>query len=52
MVREKSENSFFEKNTTKTDMTEIQQIVLEQANKDYFIGIINLAKDRFKEEIV
>jgi type III restriction enzyme len=44
--------SFFEKNTNKIDMTEMQQIVLDPTNKDYFIEIINLAKDRFKEEIV
>jgi len=44
--------SFFEKNTTKNDMTEIQQIVLNPTNQDYFIGTINLAKDKFKEEVV
>jgi type III restriction enzyme len=44
--------SFFEKNTKKDDMTEMQQIVLDPANKDYFIETINLAKDKFKEEIV
>jgi len=44
--------SFFEKNTTKTDMTEMQQIVLNADNKDYFVGTINLAKDKFKEEVV
>lgn len=44
--------SFFEENANKDDMTEIQQIILTPVNRDYFIEIINLAKDRFKEEIV
>ncbi len=44
--------SFFEKNTNKADMVEIQQIVLAPTNEDYFIETINLAKDRFREEVV
>lgn len=44
--------SFFENNTNKADMEKTQQIVLAPENKDYFIEVINLAKNRFKEEVV
>lgn len=44
--------SFLEKNLDKTDMTEMQQIVLAPFNREYFIDTINIAKDRFRQEVV
>lgn len=43
---------FFEQNTKKIDWVEIQRIILSPSNRDYVIECINLAKDRFRKEIV
>ncbi|MEM2159732.1 MAG: DEAD/DEAH box helicase family protein [Candidatus Nitrosotenuis sp.] len=44
--------SFFEQNTDKVDLVEIQRIILSSSNRNHFIGSINRAKDRFRKEIV
>ena len=43
--------TFFEKNQV-TDWDEIQKIVLTPNNQNYFINVINRAKDRYRTDII
>lgn len=44
--------SFLEKNTKKIDWVDMQRLILTPINKEYFVEAINLAKDRFRVEVV
>ncbi len=44
--------AFFERNTDKVDLAEIQKIILSNGNREHFIESINRAKDRFRKEVV
>ena len=44
--------TFFEQNTKNIDWNEIQKIVLAPSNRDYFIDVINRAKERYRIDVV